>query len=93
MTRKPSLEEQMIAALMQQKEKYEDYLSKDKGEDYLSKDKDQGEVMDHKAEHAYTGIIKAIFELSRKSKKETTDPEEMKRLAKEILESDFGIKR
>jgi len=79
----PELEERMVKALIKQKTKYEKYLKtrKPKG-------------LDHKAEHAYTHIIKTIIEISRKSAiAEETDPEEFKKKAEEILESEFGIKR
>ncbi len=79
----PELEERMMKALIKQKTKYEKYLKtrKSKG-------------LDHKAEHAYTHIIKTIIEISRKSvATEDMDPEEFKLRAKEILENEYGIKR
>lgn len=82
--RNPALiEQEMLSALVSQKEKYEKYLGEKQGED-----------IDHKAEHAYTHIIKTIIELSRKLEQpKEDDPEEMKRIAEEILESEYGIKR
>lgn len=77
-----SIEEKMLKALIKQKGKYERYL------------KTQTlEGIDHKAEHAYTHIIKTIIELSRKSTiTEEKSPEEMRQAAAEILESEYGIK-
>lgn len=43
--------------------------------------------------YAYMHLIRAARELSRSMKPERTDPGEMKRLAMEILESDYGIQR
>ncbi|MBI4822652.1 MAG: hypothetical protein HY805_00250 [Nitrospirae bacterium] len=105
--KKPALEEKMLRALLRQKRKYEIYLSsradisksdiaKENGKIKKGKKDENNEKaeLDHKAEHAYTHIIKTIIELSRKlSLSEETDPEEMKRRAEEILESEFGIKR
>ncbi|GER92678.1 hypothetical protein A45J_0396 [hot springs metagenome] len=78
-----SFEEKMMSDLMKQKEKYEKYFDGIAG-------------IDNQAQYAYTNIVKTIIELSRKIKphqKETKDPAEMKRLAEEILESEYGIKR
>lgn len=78
-----SFEERMMNDLLKQKEKYERYFDTISG-------------IDNQAQYAYTNIVKTIIELSRKikpSEKETKDPDEMKRLANEILESEYGIKR
>lgn len=77
-----SFEEKMMSDLMRQKEKYEAYFEALSG-------------IDNQAQYAYTNIVKTIIELSRKIKpaKEVKDPAEMKRLADEILESEYGIKR
>ena len=80
-----SFEEKMLLALIQQKEKYEKYF-----------ESLPINSMDNQAQFAYANIIKTIIDLSRKLKpkeKETKDPAEMKRLAEEILESEYGIKR
>lgn len=90
---KQTLEDKMIKALLRQKRKYEIYLNSKKTE-VKTGDKTEEPELDHKAEHAYTHIIKTIVELSRKSQgREKEDPEEMKRIAEEILESEYGIKR
>lgn len=77
-----SFEERMMNDLMKQKDKYEAYFETISG-------------IDNQAQYAYTNIVKTIIELSRKLKpgKETKDPDEMKKLAEEILESEYGIKR
>lgn len=77
-----SFEERMMNDLLKQKEKYEAYFETLPG-------------IDNQAQFAYANIIKTIIELSRKlnPQKEVKDPDEMKRLADEILESEYGIKR
>ncbi len=78
-----SFEEKMLSDLLKQKEKYETYF-------------DSINLIDNQAQFAYANIIKTIIDLSRKMKpkeKEIKDPAEMKRLADEILENEYGIKR
>lgn len=77
-----AIEREMIFALIARKESYEAYFK-------------QTSKMDHKAESAFTSIIKAILELVRKQPEEQKkqDPEEMDRVAKEILQSEYGIRR
>jgi hypothetical protein len=77
---KLSIEERMIRDLLKQKRRYEKYF------------KTQTKEVDNAALTAYTNIIKTIVDISKKTGKEKKSPEEMKRLAAEILESDFGIK-
>lgn len=81
-----SLEEQMIRSLIRRKREYERYF-KASGID------PENPGMDNQATNAYTGLIKTIAELSRKAVRESKDPEEVKRLAEEILETEYGIKR
>lgn len=81
MTKKLTIEERMIRDLLRQKRRYEKYF------------KTLKEHVDNQAQTAYTNIIKTIVELSRKAGKEARDPEEMKRIADEILETEYGIKR
>jgi hypothetical protein len=75
----------MLLSLIAQKEKYEKYF-----------DGLPANNMDNQAQFAYSNIIKTVIELSRKLKpkeKQSKDLAEMKRLAEEILESEYGIKR
>jgi hypothetical protein len=81
MKKKLTIEERMIRDLLRQKRRYEKYF------------KTLKDNVDNQAQTAYTNIVKTIVELSRKAGKEARDPEEMKRLADEILKSEFGIER
>jgi len=81
---KASITEQGIQALQKRRREYERYFRTLKKE---------GATMDHQAQTAYINIIKTLVELEKKSLPETGDPERMKRLAAEILENDYGIKR
>jgi ribosome biogenesis protein Nip4 len=85
---KPSFEEKMIRDLLKRKRAYEKYfrtlVKVEDGEEKIE--------VDNQAQSAYTAIIKTLFELSKKAVDKTHDPEEMRRLADEILESDYGIK-
>jgi ABC-type hemin transport system ATPase subunit len=80
MRRKLAIEERMIRDLLRQKRRYEMYFKTLKG-------------VNNQAQTAYTNIVKTVVELSRKAHREAVDPEEMKRIADEILESEYGIKR
>ncbi len=82
MSREKSFEQRMIDALEERREAYEAYFAL-KGTDDV----------DNQAQNAYTNLIKTLFELNKKSSAPTRSPEEMRRRAEEILESDFGIKR
>lgn len=84
MSRKRPLEEKMIRDLLKRKRAYEKY--------FKSK-KENPENIDPKAESAYASLVKLIVEISKKADLRAKDPEEMKRLAEEILENDYGIKR
>lgn len=81
MSHKPSLEKQMIEDLLKRKEAYEAYFEKQNGK------------IDSRAESAYASLVKTIVELKIKTGSSTKDPEELARIAKEILENDYGIKR
>ena len=80
---KQSLEEKMIRSLLKRKREYEKYF----------KAKEEKNEIDNQTTNAYAGLIKTIVELSRKAPKEAKDPAELKRLAEEILENEYGIKR
>ena len=80
MSHTPSFEKQMIDDLLKRKEAYEEYF------------KGLGDI-DSRAESAYASLVKTIVELSIKTGSRTKDPEELARIAKEILENDYGIKR
>lgn len=76
-----SFEEKIMLKLIAQIEKYEAYF-------------ENNATIDNQAVYAYTNLLKTIIELSRKRpQKEAKDPAEMRRLAEEILESEYGIKR
>ena len=75
-------EAELIASLIARKESYEKYFE--------SKES-KSEEHDHRAEQAYTGLIKTLIEILRKSEPEDEDPEEMKKVAKEILQEEYGI--
>jgi hypothetical protein len=77
-----SFEESMLRDLLKQKKKYEQYFEGIQG-------------VDNQASFAYANIIKTVIELSRKIKPrgEEKDPEELRRMADEILEMEYGIKR
>lgn len=77
---KPSFEKRMIDDLLKRKEAYERYFA------------ERGEI-DSKAESAYASLVKTIVELSLKTGSSSKDPEELRRIAEEILESDYGIKK
>ncbi len=81
MSHKPSFEKRMIDDLLTRKEAYEVYFEKQNGK------------IDSRAESAYASLVKTIIELSIKTGSRTKDPEELARIAKEILENDYGIKR
>ena len=74
-----SFEQKMLRKLIKQIEKYERYF--------------ETTDIDNQAMYAYTNLLKTVVELSRKVKAKETDPEEFKKKAEEILESEFGIKR
>jgi|Deesub1362A_J573_1020465.scaffolds.fasta_scaffold00740_25 hypothetical protein len=80
MRSKLSIEERMIKDLLKRKREYEKYFK-------------SIDTIDNQAQSAYTSIIKTIVELSRKTVRETKSSEEMKKLAEEILESEYGIRR
>jgi hypothetical protein len=82
MSKKLSFEEKMIRDLLKRKRAYEQYFK-------LKPDN----TVDNQAQSAYTTIIKTLFELSRKTLPGAKDPEEIRRLSEEILESEFGIRR
>ena len=79
--REHSFEMQRIADLLKRKEAYEVFFEKQNGK------------IDSRAESAYASLVKTIVELSIKAGSRTKDPEELARIAKEILENDYGIKR
>ncbi len=81
MSPEPTFERRMIDDLLKRKESYEAYF------------KTQQDPIDHKAESAYASLVKTIVELSVKAGTKTRDPEEIRRIADEILENDYGIKR
>lgn len=76
-------EAMLLVDLKRQKDKYEKYFES------------IGSSIDNQAQYAYANLIKTIIELVRKCKpeKETKDPQEMRKLADDILESEYGIKR
>lgn len=80
MSPEPTFERQMIDDLLKRKEAYEAFFRTQ-------------EQIDHKAESAYASLVKTIVELSIKAGTRAKDPEEIKRIADEILENDYGIKR
>lgn len=92
----------MIKSLLRRKRAYEKYFllkeairpADDSAVGEKPKPKKKMEMdMDTQAQNAYTSIVKTIVELSRKSPKETKDPAEMKRIAEEILRTEYGIER
>jgi hypothetical protein len=76
-----TIEAQAIRALRRRKLQYERYF----------KNRDGRDGMDNQAQSAYISIIKTLVELTRKSADTSTDPEEWKRQAQEILRRDYGI--
>lgn len=80
MRRKLTIEERMIRDLLRQKRRYERYFKTLQG-------------VDNQAQTAYTNIIKVVVGLSKKTREEAVDPEEMRRIAEEIMETEYGIKR
>jgi hypothetical protein len=81
MSPEPTFERQMIEDLLLRKAAYEALF------------REQEKEIDHKAESAYASLVKTIVELSIKAGTRAKDPEELKRIADEILENDYGIKR
>jgi hypothetical protein len=81
MSAEPTFDRRMIDDLIKRKESYEAYF------------KTQDDPIDHKAESAYASLVKTIVELSMKAGARAKDPEELRRIADEILENDYGIKR
>ncbi|MBI4824398.1 MAG: hypothetical protein HY805_09265 [Nitrospirae bacterium] len=73
------LDEEMVIRLLRLIKKYERYLEACSG-------------VDTQAAYAYINMIRAVSELQRKMPKRI-DPERMKEVAQEILETEFGIKR
>jgi hypothetical protein len=71
----------MIEDLIRRKEAYEAFFADKTGE------------IDSRAESAYASLVKTIVELSIKAGNRARDPEELRRIADEILENDYGIKR
>jgi hypothetical protein len=92
---KASIEEQAIKALLKRKREYEKYFKSREGkaaeDNGFPAKNDIG--MDNQAQNAYTNIIKTLVDLAKKVSIQTNDTDEMKRLAEEILENDYGIKR
>lgn len=80
--RQASREEGLIKDLLKVKRQYERY--------FKTLEKPDGQALS-----SYAGILKTAAELLRKLGPETeaNDPEEMKKIAEEILESEYGIKR
>lgn len=72
--------EKLIADLLKVKRQYEKYFR-------------TIEKPDNQAITAYTNVIKTAADLIKKFREtgEDFDPEKMKRIAEEILESDYGI--
>lgn len=95
MRKKASMEELAIKALLKRKREYEKYFKSRESKDTQVND-DQNKPdpgMDNQAQNAYTSLIKTLVELAKKMPVQTNDTDEMLRLAEEILENDYGIKR
>jgi hypothetical protein len=85
--KKLSLAKEALEALRKRKQEYEAYFeqrvpTEDKG-------------MDNQALNAYTSLVKTLVELARKvgGPEEDLDPREMRRVAEEIFEREYGIER
>lgn len=80
---KNTLELELVKDLLKQKKRYERYF---RGLDNI----------DNSALSAYTGLVKTAAELWRKMKQEEKgagDSEELRQIARQILESEYGINR
>jgi hypothetical protein len=80
--RKTPLEEKLLKDFLKVKKEYEKYFK-------------TLEKPDAQALSAYGNILKNAVELTKKLRPEgkSTTQEDMKRIAEEILESEYGIKR
>lgn len=79
-----TIDERMVRALLRRKLAYEKYFKTLKNE------------TDNPAQTAYTALIKAIVEISRKSgaiEPGGNDPEGALKRAEEILRTEYGIER
>ncbi len=85
-SRKDRFEMKLVKDLLKQKERYEEY--------FKTPPTTESKSPDHSALSAYTGLIKTTAELYRKIKSEGKAGEaELKEIAREILESDYGALR
>ena len=98
-----TMEVEMIDALLKRKRAYERYFNAKAKQDRKAvpnqepEEKSRAEQehpveLDHKAEQAYAGLIKMICDLNVKLGGRTDiDPEETRRIAREILTNDYGV--
>lgn len=82
---KPSLEAQCVRDLLKRKRDLE------RSFDRLRR-KGGSRVYTH-VYYAYTNVIRALVDIARAAPPERKDPEEMQRLAREILRTEYGITR
>ena len=81
--KRENLDLDLVKDLIEQKKRYEAYFAK----------KPEGEI-DNAAQSAYMGIIKTLHDISKKlSESKSASPGEMKKIAKEILENEYGVRR
>lgn len=64
----------------------------DSAKDAKGKAREAVKPPDNPAHSAYVSIIKALVEIAKKVPSQGRSPEEMKRIAEEILEQDYGIR-
>jgi len=79
--RKHGLNPELLDDLIRQKKRYENYFE----------GIEKNGTMDNSALSAYMGILKLLIELDLKEG--PASPEELKQIAKEILENEYGVRR
>lgn len=78
-SRRKTPEKELLKALLERKAEYERFFASRQDSDGL----------DHKAEQAYTGLIKTIYELMKKT--EETQRKDLKKEVSRIVQEEYGI--
>jgi hypothetical protein len=79
-SRRKTPERELLKALLQRKMEYERFFAS----------RQNSEELDHKAEQAYAGLIKTIYELMKKT--DDTQKKDLKKEASRIIQEEYGIR-
>jgi len=78
--RRKTPERELLKALLQRKAEYERFFAS----------RQNSEELDHKAEQAYAGLIKTIYELMKKT--DDTQKRDIKKELSRIIEEEYGVR-